>query len=152
LSEEVTMKRFKLALLVMSAITVASLAAGCLSEYGERHERRYPERRGGYRAPVVRSRVVIIVDESWIHTHGPAELYIDGRLYGRVSGRTEIDVDEGEHSLEFRHEGFSPYSEHVSARRGQALEISPRFKEEKENRGVGRGREEKKEKEERKDR
>jgi len=135
-SKEVTMKRFKLALLVMFAVSVVSLGAGCFIIAGEHRG----ERHGGYREPVVRSRVVIIVDEVWIHSHGPADLYIDGRFYGRVSGRMEIDVDEGEHNLEFRHKGLSPHSEHVSVRRGQPLEIRPRFKEEREDQGGGRGR------------
>jgi hypothetical protein len=129
------MAKLKVALLAVAAVAVVSLVAGCRFYASEGYEEHRGERRVEHHPPVVRSRVIIIVDDDWVHRHGPCELYIDGRAYGRVERRMEIDVDEGEHSFEFRHKDFSPYSERFNVRGGGPSEIHPRFGEE---RGQGR--------------
>ena len=85
--KEVTMNRLKWVLSVVFAVSITSLGTGCFVIAGAHRE----ERHGGYRQPVVRSRVIIIVDDVWIHRHGSADLYIDGRFHGRVSGRARSE-------------------------------------------------------------
>jgi hypothetical protein len=114
-----------------AAVVIAAcfFATGCFFYASEsyRHERHVEHRAGAPRA--VSGRVIVIVDQDWIRRRGPCDLYIDGRFYRHVDGRTEISVTEGEHAFEFRHSGSHAYSERLHVTHGRPVEIRPRFAE-----------------------